>query len=104
MSGRGGSDPVRSIENLARIARDSRRGPCGCAPTRPESFPHDGCRVSIFALPQQPMAFITLRRSRNTNSYYLVESYRDEEGRSRKRTLCYLGREQDGTDTLAKAL
>jgi hypothetical protein len=50
------------------------------------------------------MAFITLRRSRNTNSYYLVESYRDEEGRSRKRTLCYLGREQDGTDTLAKAL
>lgn len=50
------------------------------------------------------MAFITLRRSRNTSSYYLVESYRDEQGRSRKRTLCYLGREQDGTDTLAKAL
>lgn len=50
------------------------------------------------------MAFITLRRSRNTSSYYLVESYRDEKGRSRKRTLCYLGREQDGTDTLAKAL
>jgi len=50
------------------------------------------------------MAFITLRRSRNTRSYYLVESYRDEQGRSRKRTLCYLGREEDGTDTLAKAL
>jgi hypothetical protein len=50
------------------------------------------------------MAFITLRRSRNTKSYYLVESYRDEQGRSRKRTLCYLGRETDGTDTLAKSL
>ncbi|APW58622.1 J domain-containing protein [Paludisphaera borealis] len=50
------------------------------------------------------MAFIALRRSRNTSGYYLVESYRDEVGRSRKRTLCYLGREQDGTDTLAKAL
>ena len=50
------------------------------------------------------MAFITLRRSRNTSSYYLVESYRDGAGKSRKRTLCYLGREQDGTDTLEKAL
>jgi hypothetical protein len=50
------------------------------------------------------MAFITLRRSRNTSNYYLVESYRDEQGRSRKRTLCYLGRELDGTGTLAKAL
>src|SRR5690349_12016225 len=50
------------------------------------------------------MAFVTLRRSRNTRSYYLVESYRDEQGRARKRTLCYLGREQDGTDTLPKAL
>jgi hypothetical protein len=50
------------------------------------------------------MAFIVLRRSRNTKNYYLVESYRDAEGRSRKRTLCYLGREQDGTDTLAKAV
>ena len=50
------------------------------------------------------MAFITLRRSRDTRSYYLIESYRDEQGRSRKRTLCYLGRGQDGTDTLAKAL
>jgi len=50
------------------------------------------------------MAFIALRRSRNTRSYYLVESYRDGQGRSRKRTLCYLGREQDGTDTLDKAL
>ncbi len=50
------------------------------------------------------MAFITLRRSRNTRSFYLVESYRDDQGRARKRTFCYLGREQDGTDTLAKAL
>ena len=50
------------------------------------------------------MAFIVLRRSRNTRSYYLVESYRDERGMARKRTLCYLGREQDGTDTLPKAL
>jgi hypothetical protein len=50
------------------------------------------------------MAFIVLRRSRNTKSYYLVESYRDDTGRARKRTLCYLGREQDGTDTIAKAL
>jgi hypothetical protein len=50
------------------------------------------------------MAFVVLRRSRNTSSYYLVESYRDELGRSRKRTLAYLGREQDGADTLAKAL
>ena len=49
------------------------------------------------------MAFIALRRSRNTRNYYLVESYRDEDNRSRKRTLCYLGREHDGTDTLAKA-
>jgi hypothetical protein len=50
------------------------------------------------------MAFVTLRRSRNTLSFYLVESYRDDQGRSRKRTLCYLGREQDGTDTVGKAL
>ena len=50
------------------------------------------------------MAFIVLRRSRNTQNYYLVESYRDEDGRSRKRTLCYLGRQEDGTDTLANAL
>ena len=50
------------------------------------------------------MAFIVLRRSRNTQSYYLVESYRDGQGRTRKRTLCYLGREQDGTDTLGNAL
>jgi hypothetical protein len=50
------------------------------------------------------MAFIVLRRTRNTRSYYLVESYRDRDGRSRKRTLAYLGREQDDTDTLAKAL
>jgi hypothetical protein len=50
------------------------------------------------------MAFIVLRRSRNTRSDYLVESYRDDQGRTRRRTLCYLGREQDGTDTLAKAL
>jgi len=50
------------------------------------------------------MAFIVLRRSRNTRSYYLVESYRDQQGKTRRRTLCYLGREQDGTDTLTKAL
>jgi hypothetical protein len=50
------------------------------------------------------MAFIVLRRSRNTRSYYLVESYRDDHGKTRRRTLCYLGREQDGTDTLDKAL
>jgi hypothetical protein len=50
------------------------------------------------------MAFIVLRRSRNTRSYYLVESYRDDQGKTRRRTLCYLGRQQAGTDTLAKAL
>src|SRR5271169_6562509 len=50
------------------------------------------------------MAFIVLRRSRNTRSYYLVESYRDDQRKTRRRTLCYLGRQQDGTDTLAKAL
>jgi hypothetical protein len=50
------------------------------------------------------MAFIVLRRSRSTRSYYLVESYRDDQGKTQRRTLCYLGREQDGTDTLAKAL
>jgi hypothetical protein len=50
------------------------------------------------------MAFVVLRRSRNTFSYHLVESYRDEKGRTRKRTLCYLGRKPDGTDTLAKAI
>jgi hypothetical protein len=50
------------------------------------------------------MAFIVLRRSRNTRSYYLVESYRDELGKAQRRALCYLGREQDGTDTLGKAL
>jgi hypothetical protein len=50
------------------------------------------------------MAFIVLRRSRNTRNYYLVESYRDDHGKTQRRTLCYLGREHDGTDTLAKAL
>jgi hypothetical protein len=50
------------------------------------------------------VAFIVLRRSRNTRSYYLVESYRDDRGMTRRRTICYLGRERDGTDTLAKAL
>ena len=50
------------------------------------------------------MAFIYLRRSRNTRSFLLIESYRDDQGRTRKRTLCYLGREQDGTSTLDKAL
>jgi hypothetical protein len=50
------------------------------------------------------MAFIVLRRTRGTRGYYLIESYRDERGTARKRTLCYLGREQDGTDTLDKAI
>jgi len=50
------------------------------------------------------MAFIYLRRSRNTRSYLLIESYRDVQGRTRKRTLCYLGREQDGASTLDKSL
>jgi len=50
------------------------------------------------------MAFIYLRRSRNTRSYLLIESYRDVQGRTRKRTLCYLGREQDGARTLDKSL
>jgi chromosome segregation ATPase len=50
------------------------------------------------------MAFIVLRRSRNTRSYCLVESYRDDQGKTQRRTLCYLGRAHDGTDTLAKAL
>jgi hypothetical protein len=50
------------------------------------------------------MAFIVLRRSRKTRSYYLVESYRDDSKKTRRRTLCYLGREQDSTNTLAKAL
>jgi hypothetical protein len=39
------------------------------------------------------MAFIVLRRSRNTRSYLLIESYRDDRGKTLKRTLCYLGRE-----------
>ena len=59
---------------------------------------------AIFRAITRRMAFVTLRRSRNTLSFYLVESYRDDQGRSRKRTLCYLGREQDGTDTPEKAL
>ncbi|CAN5469481.1 hypothetical protein BH10PLA2_BH10PLA2_16310 [soil metagenome] len=50
------------------------------------------------------MAFIVLRRSRNTRSYYLVESYRDNQGKTRRRTICYLGREQDQTDSLEKAI
>jgi hypothetical protein len=50
------------------------------------------------------MAYIVLRRSRNTRSYYLVESYRDRTGKVCKRTLCYLGREQDGTNLIGTAL
>jgi hypothetical protein len=50
------------------------------------------------------MSFIVLRRSRNTRNFYLVESYRDDQGKTKRRTLCYLGREQDGTDTLARSL
>jgi ABC-type bacteriocin/lantibiotic exporter with double-glycine peptidase domain len=52
----------------------------------------------------QSMAFIVLRRTRGTQGYYFVESYRDDQGNTRKRTLCYLGRELDGTNTLAKAV
>ena len=51
----------------------------------------------------QAMSFIYLRRSRKTRSYLLVENYRDAKGKTTKRTLCYLGRESDGTDTLEKA-
>jgi hypothetical protein len=58
----------------------------------------------VFRAIDPVMAFIVLRRSRNTRSYYLVESYRDDQGKTRRRTLCYLGREQDETDTLVKAL
>jgi hypothetical protein len=50
------------------------------------------------------MAYVVLKRSRNTHSYVLVESFRDDDGRTRKRVLCYLGREQDGTDTPEKSL
>src|SRR4051812_15701589 len=50
------------------------------------------------------MAFIVLRRSRNTRNFYLVESYRDCTGKTKRRTLCYLGREQDGTDTIENAI
>ncbi len=79
-------------EGFGRDKRRGFRGVCKC--------------LRIFALCAigPGMAFIVLRRSRNTRSYYLVESYRDEQGKTRRRTLCYLGREQDGTDTLAKAV
>jgi hypothetical protein len=50
------------------------------------------------------MAYIYLRKSRNTRSYVLIESYRDNQGRPTNRLLCYLGREEDGTDTPEKAL
>jgi hypothetical protein len=50
------------------------------------------------------MAYVVLKRSRNTHSYVLVESFCDDDGRTRKRVLCYLGREQDGTDTPEKSL
>jgi hypothetical protein len=49
------------------------------------------------------MSFIYLRRSRNTRSYLLVENYRDANGKTTKRTICYLGRESVGTDSLEKA-
>ncbi len=68
------------------------RGVCKCLRT------HGPCGIG------PSMAFIVLRRSRNTQSYYLVESYRDRQGKTRRRTVCYLGRQQDDTDTLAKAL
>src|SRR5579862_1367227 len=59
------------------------------------------------------MAFWPRRRSAtpdspallpHTRSYYLVESYHEDQGKTQRRTLCYLGREQDGTDTLMKSL
>ncbi len=50
------------------------------------------------------MSFLVPRRSRNRESYYLVESYCDSEGKTKRRTLCYLGREQDGTDSPYKDL
>ncbi|WP_076351873.1 hypothetical protein [Paludisphaera borealis] len=50
------------------------------------------------------MAYIRLIRSRQTLSYYLVENTRDPNGQPRQRKLCYLGRVEDGTDTLEKAL
>lgn len=50
------------------------------------------------------MAFIRLIRSRQTLSYYLVENYRGPDGQPRQRKLCYLGREEDGADTLENAL
>jgi hypothetical protein len=68
------------------------RGVCKCLRR------HTSCATGL------AMAFIVLRKSRSTRSYYLVESYRDDQGETRRRTLCYLGREQDGTDTLAKSL
>jgi hypothetical protein len=38
------------------------------------------------------------------NAFYVVESYGDRKGRTQRRTLCYLGREQDGADTIEKAI
>jgi hypothetical protein len=82
---------VKSREDLAQNERRGFRGVCKSLPKRPL------CAIG------PDMAFIVLRRSRNTRSYYLVESYRDDQGKTQRRTLCYLGREQDGTDTLANA-
>ncbi len=86
----------RGLVRVSRATRTGReRGFCGvCKCLRKHAL----CAIG------QGMAFIVLRRSRNTRSYYLVESYRDDQGKTQRRTLCYLGREQDGTDTLAKAL
>jgi hypothetical protein len=50
------------------------------------------------------MAYIVSRRSHNSRGFYLVESYRNGQGSPRLRTLCYLGREQDGTDSIDKAI
>ena len=87
-----GSDSRGLASDSNRDERRGFRGVCKCLRK------HALCAIG------PGMAFIVLRRSRNTRNYYLVESYRDDQGKTQRRTLCYLGREQDGTDTLAKAL
>src|SRR5262249_16999695 len=86
---RGSSDGANDV--VSALPEGLGCGVCNCLRRRPTRA------ISL------GMAFIVLRRSRNTRSYYLVESYRDSEGKTRRRTLCYLGRERDGTGTLAKA-
>jgi hypothetical protein len=63
-----------------RLGPDERtnfRGVCKCL------------RKAVGRAIRRGMAFIVLRRSRNTRSYYLVESYRDDQGKTRRRTVCY---------------